>query len=122
MTYVKCPKTNFRYLVMCYLRGNRIEDYTKFETGFDIDSNEPTITKWEYDIQQPTYDYLINDRYPICKGSIKLMKQDEVRESFRQANYPWVAVVQKIHFNRNIEQNYLQQFHPELFLPETSHK
>ncbi len=104
---------------MCYLRGKEIEDYSKFETGFDVDSNEPTITKWEYDIQQPTVDYLFKDRYPIYKSSIKVMKQDEVRESFRQANYPWVAVMQKIHFNKNIEMNCLQALYPELFLPET---
>ena len=115
MTYVDCPKTNFRYLVMCYLRGNKIEDYSQFETGFDTASNKPTITRWQYDLEQPTVDYLIDDRYPIDKSSIKVMKQDEVRESFRQANYPWVAVIQKIHLNKNIEFNCLQALYPELF-------
>ena len=115
MTYVDCPKTNFRYLVMCYLRGNMIEDYSKFEIGFDADSNKPTITRWEYELEQPTVDYLINDRYPIYKSSIKVMKQEEVRESFRQNNYLWVAVMQKIHMNRNLELNCLQILYPKLF-------
>ena len=57
MTYVECPKTNFRFLVMCYLRGNHIEDYDKFEMEFDIVSNKPTITKRLYELGQPTVDY-----------------------------------------------------------------
>jgi len=118
MTYVDCPKTNFRYLVMCYLKGNKIEDYTKFETGFDIDSNKPKITKWEYEIEQPTVDYLINDRHPIYINSIRIMKQDEVKESFRQANNLWTAVIQKIHVNKNVKQHCLQALYPELFFPE----
>lgn len=115
MTYVDCPKTNFRYLVICYLRGNRIEDYTKFETGFDMGSNKPTITRWEYILEQPTVDYLINDRYPIYRSSIKVMKQDEARESFRQVNNSWMAVMQKIHVHKDIEMNCLQVLYPELF-------
>ena len=122
MTYVDCPKTNFRYLVMCYLKANNIEDYDKFDTGFDRVNSRPTITRWEYELEQPTVDYLINDRYPIYKSSIKLMKQDEVRESFRKSNYPWVAVMQKIHFNKNIELICLQTLLPELFLPETTNR
>ena len=118
MTYVDCPKTNFRYLVMCYLRANNIEDYNKFETGFDRVSDKPTITIWQYEIEQPSVDYLINDKYSIYKSSIKNIKQDEVRESFRQANYPWVAVIQKIHMNKNVELNCLQALYPDLFVPE----
>ena len=120
MTYVDCPKTNFRYLVMCYLRGNRIEDYSKFETGFDKLNNKTRITKWEYDIEQPTVEYLINDRYPIYKSSIKVMKQDEARESFRQANHQWVAVMQKLHIHKDVELNCLQVLYPKLFLPEAN--
>ena len=107
MTYVDCPKTNFRYLVMCYLRANNIEDYNKFETGFDRVSDKPTITIWQYEIEQPSVDYLINDKYSIYKSSIKNIKQDEVRESFRQANYPWGAVIQKLHVHKDVEMNYL---------------
>ena len=118
MSYVDCPKTNFRYLVICYPKGNKIQDYSKFETGFDIVSNKPVITKWVYELEKPTVDYLINDRYPIYKSSIKIMKQDEARELFRQANHPWVAVIQKIHVNKNVELNCLQTLYPELFLTE----
>ena len=122
MTYVDCPKTNFRYLVMCHLSANKIVDYDKFETGFDRVSNKPTITRWEYDIEQPTVDYLINDRYTGYKSSIKIMKQEEARETFRQSNHPWVTVIQKIHFNKNIELICLQTLLPELFLPETTNR
>ena len=118
MGYVDCPKTNFRYLVMCYLRANNIEDYDKFDTGFDRVNSRPTITRWEYELEQPTVDYLINDRYLIYKSSIKIMKQEEARETFRQSNHPWVTVIQKIHFNKSIELISLQTLHPELFLPE----
>ena len=122
MSYVDCPKTNFRYLVMCYLRANKIEDYDKFETGFDRTSNKPTITKWGYNIEQPSVDYLIYDRYPIYKSSIKIMKQDEVRESFKQTNHPWVAVIQKLHIHKDVELNCLQALYPELFLPEVTNR
>ena len=114
-------KTNFRYLIICYLRDNKIEDYEKFETGFDRVSNKPTITKWEYEFEQPTVDYLINDRHPIYKSSIKVMKQDEVKELFMQENHPWIAVMQKIHINKNIEQNTLQALYPQLFISATKH-
>jgi hypothetical protein len=122
MTYVDCPKTNFKYLVICYLKGNKIEDYSQFETGLDMTSNTPTITRWEYEIEQPTVDYLIDDRYPIYKRSIKIMKQDEARELYRQSNYPWVAAIQKIHFNKNVELNCLQALYPELFVPEVTNR
>jgi hypothetical protein len=118
MSYVECPKTNFRYLVMCYLRGNSIEDYSKFETAFDIASGEPLITKWEYEIAKPTLDYLFNDRYEVYKGTIKNMKFEEARESFRQSNYPWVGVIQKIHNHKDIEMICMQAIYPELFLPD----
>ena len=118
MTYVDCPKTNFRYLVMCYLRSNNIEDYSKFETRFDTTRNKPTLTKWQYELEQPTVGYLINDRYAVYKSSIKIMKQDEAKELFKQANHPWVAVMQKIHMNKKVELNCLQALYPELFAPD----
>ena len=46
------------------------------------------------------------------------MKQDEARESFRQTNYHWAIVMQKMHNNRNVELFCLQALYPELFLPE----
>jgi hypothetical protein len=122
MTYVDCPKTNFRYLVMCYLRGNKIEDYSQFETGYDRANNEPVITKWGYELEQPTVAYLINDRYQIYKSSIKIMKQDEARELFRQSNPPWAAVMQKLHINKNIELNCLQALYPELFVTDLTNR
>ena len=119
MTYVDCPKTNFQYLVISYLRGNRIEDYSKFETGYDRPSDKPTITKWEYELKEPTVDYLINDRYPIYKSSIRIMKQNESKDLFKYANNLLVTVMQKIHINKNIEMNCLQALYPELFLTDS---
>ena len=122
MTYVDCPKTNFRYLVMCYLRGNNIEGDSKFETGFDTTKNKPTLTKWQYELKQPTVGYLINDKYAVYKSSVTIMKHDEAKELFRQANHPWVAVIQKIHINKYVELNYLQALYPELFVRDAENK
>ena len=31
---------------LCVIRGNKIEDYKKFKTGYHIVTNKPSITKW----------------------------------------------------------------------------
>ena len=114
MTYVECPRTNFKYLVKCYLKSNEIEDHARFETEFDEISNTPKITKWEYELEQPTVEYLIEDRYVIYKRSIKVMKQNEALELLRHEYFPWTSVIQNIHHKKNIMLICLQTLYPEL--------
>ena len=114
MTYVECPRTNFKYLVKCYLKSNEIEDYARFETEFDEISNTPKITKWEYELEQPTVEFLIEDRYEVYKSSIKVMKQNETLELLRHAYFPWISVIQNLHRKQNIMLKCLQSLYPEL--------
>jgi len=46
------------------------------------------------------------------------MKQNNDRKSFRQANYARVTVIQRVHWNKNIELICLLVLYTKSFLPE----